>query len=99
MSEVCEHVQSADPAPTPRTPDGCAECLEVGSEWVTLRLCLACGHVGCCNDSPNKHASAHYDETKHPVVRSFEPGEDWWWCYEHEVGYELDDAPPAPSHT
>jgi uncharacterized UBP type Zn finger protein len=70
---------------TPRTPQGCAECLASGSRWVHLRLCLSCGHVGCCDSSPNRHATAHAAHTGHPVVRSFEPGEDWRWCYVHQA--------------
>jgi uncharacterized UBP type Zn finger protein len=64
---------------------GCKECLEMGDGWVHLRLCLSCGHVGCCDSSKNKHASAHYRHDKHPIVQSFEPGEDWRWCYVDEV--------------
>ena len=65
----------------PNTPDGCEECLRDGTRWVHLRLCLTCGHVGCCDSSTEKHAAAHYDETSHPVMRSIEPGEAWRWCY------------------
>ena len=68
-----------------RTPEGCEECLAMGSRWVHLRLCLTCGHVGCCDSSPNKHATKHAGETDHPIVRSFEPGEDWRWCYVDET--------------
>jgi uncharacterized UBP type Zn finger protein len=64
---------------------GCEECLEMGDTWVHLRLCLICGHVGCCDNSKNKHATAHYRATLHPVIKSFEPGEDWGWCYADEV--------------
>lgn len=63
---------------------GCEDCLKTGDRWLHLRLCLSCGHVGCCDDSPNKHASAHFRGTKHPIIRSFEPGEDWRWCYVDE---------------
>jgi uncharacterized UBP type Zn finger protein len=70
---------------TPRTLDGCEECLQLGSAWVHLRLCLTCGHVGCCDSSPGRHATAHHRTAGHPVVRSFEPGEDWRWCYVDEV--------------
>ena len=80
----CEHISQAKVS-RPHTPDGCEECLEIGSDWVHLRLCLSCGHVGCCDDSPNKHATKHFHKTKHPVIRSFEPGEAWEYCY-------LDDA-------
>jgi tellurite resistance protein TerC len=61
--------------------DGCEECLQSGERWVHLRLCLTCGHVGCCDSSPNKHATAHWRQTGHPIVRSLEPGERWSWCY------------------
>lgn len=68
----------------PATPEGCGECLRSGGKWVHLRLCLSCGAVGCCNESPNKHAAKHAAEAKHPLVRSFELGEDWVWCYVDE---------------
>jgi uncharacterized UBP type Zn finger protein len=60
---------------------GCKECLEAGDSWVHLRLCLSCGHVGCCDSSRNKHATKHFRGTGHPIIRSFEPGEEWRWCY------------------
>jgi len=60
---------------------GCEECLKLGDEWVHLRMCLICGHVGCCDNSKNKHASAHYYQTWHPIIQSIEPGESWRWCY------------------
>ena len=83
---TCEHVSTLpEPVPEARTPEGCEDCLRVGGRWVHLRLCLTCGHVGCCDSSPAKHATAHHHETSHPVVRSFEPGEDWRWCYADEV--------------
>jgi hypothetical protein len=68
----------------PRTPQGCEECLRTGSPWVHLRLCLTCGHVGCCDSSPNRHARRHAFGDGHPIVRSFQPGEDWRWCYVDE---------------
>jgi CPA1 family monovalent cation:H+ antiporter len=77
----CEHLKQYCVTPTPITPDGCEECLRDGYEWVHLRLCMECGHVGCCNSSPEKHADRHYNETGHPVMRSFEPGEAWRWCF------------------
>ncbi len=61
--------------------EGCSECLALGDSWVHLRMCLICGHVGCCNDSKNTHAQKHYNATGHPVMRSIEPGESWRWCY------------------
>lgn len=70
---------------TPRTPQGCEECLRLGAPWVHLRLCLTCGRVGCCDSSPMKHARAHAYAATHPIVRSLEPGEDWRWCYIDEA--------------
>jgi hypothetical protein len=64
---------------------GCKECLETGGHWVHLRLCLTCGHVGCCDSSPGRHATKHFHASHHPIIRSFEPGEDWGWCYVDEV--------------
>jgi uncharacterized UBP type Zn finger protein len=87
MTTGCEHIVESKPVP-PNTPDGCEECLKMGSEWVHLRLCLACGHVGCCDSSPNKHATKHFHKTKHPVIKSFEPGEDWEYCYLDSLIYE-----------
>ncbi|WP_380164122.1 UBP-type zinc finger domain-containing protein [Jannaschia sp. R86511] len=82
----CPHLDdTARPEPEPVTPDGCQECLAVGGRWVHLRLCTACGHVGCCDSSPRRHATAHHHGSGHPVVRSFEPGETWRWCYVHEA--------------
>jgi hypothetical protein len=78
---------------------GCEECLSTCGQWVHLRLCMACGHVGCCNDSLGKHASAHWLLNRgHPIIRSFEPGEDWWWCFSDEQYFEVRGAPPSPSH-
>jgi uncharacterized UBP type Zn finger protein len=64
---------------------GCEECLLLGSQWVHLRLCLTCGHVGCCDSSPGRHARMHFHHSGHPIVESFEPGEDWRWCFVHEA--------------
>jgi uncharacterized UBP type Zn finger protein len=84
MSVACTHLdQVRDVEPT--TPTGCAECLAMGDTWVHLRLCLSCGHVGCCDSSKNKHATAHFRSDHHPLVASFEPGENWWWCYIDQV--------------
>jgi uncharacterized UBP type Zn finger protein len=70
----------------PQTADGCQECLKIDfNAWVHLRLCLSCGHVGCCDSSPYQHATAHHAATTHPVVQSFQPGESWRWCYVDEV--------------
>jgi len=70
---------------SPRTPGGCEECLVLGSAWVHLRLCLTCGHVGCCDSSPLRHARAHAFAVGHPIVRSYQPGESWRWCYVDEA--------------
>ncbi len=76
----CPHADTLEPVP-PRTPRGCEECLTTGGRWVHLRLCLTCGHVGCCDSSPGRHATGHFHNTGHPVVASYEPGERWAWCY------------------
>lgn len=85
LSLYCETERHSSTASKPthkaKTPDGCEECLQMGSDWVHLRLCLSCGHVGCCDSSPNKHATKHFKATQHPIIRSFEPGENWEWCY------------------
>lgn len=79
--EGCEHLREHEDPPRPRTPQGCAECLRDGLDWVHLRLCMTCGHVGCCDSSTGRHASAHFQEQHHPVIRAFEPGEAWRWCF------------------
>jgi uncharacterized UBP type Zn finger protein len=63
----------------------CEDCIKTGDDWVHLRMCLTCGHVGCCNDSKNQHATKHYHATKHPIAQSTEPDENWQWCYEHNA--------------
>ena len=80
----CTHLDQITKV-TPRTPEGCEECLAIGDTWVHLRLCMICGHVGCCDDSKNKHATKHFHATGHPIIKSFEPREDWGWCYVDEV--------------
>ena len=81
----CEHLRAACEYPPPITPTGCEECLRDGMEWVHLRLCMECGHVGCCDSSVGKHADKHFAESGHPVMRSFEPGEAWRWCFVDEM--------------
>jgi len=83
MPELCEHLNDAKPHRS--NSKGCEECLKMGARWVHLRECLTCGHVGCCDDSPNTHATKHFHATKHPVIQSAQPGEDWRWCYIDEV--------------
>lgn len=79
MSDTCTHLSHVKNV-KPHTR-GCEECLKMGDTWVHLRLCMECGHVGCCDSSKNKHATKHFHSTKHPIVRSIEPGESWMWCY------------------
>jgi len=80
MIKPCEHVPQP---PADSTAHVCEECLAMGDRWVHLRLCLTCGHVGCCDDSKNKHATRHANASGHPVIQSQEPGERWRWCYLH----------------
>jgi len=82
----CTHLDQVQ-AVKPKT-SGCEECLKTGSTWVHLRLCLTCGHVGCCDTSAGKHATAHYRNTGHPLIQSLEPGENWAWCNIYEVYIE-----------
>jgi hypothetical protein len=83
---------------TPPGTEGCVDCIATGGRWVHLRRCLACGHVGCCDSSPNRHATAHFHASGHPLVQSFEPGEDWIWCYADDVGFEADGFEHSASH-
>jgi hypothetical protein len=92
----CTHVDTIPGAPP--VADGCVECLRSGARWVHLRRCTTCGHVGCCNSSPNKHAEKHAAALEHPVVQSFEPGEDWYWCYVDEVGFDVPQIAVSYSH-
>lgn len=80
----CQHIAKITKeqfSRAPNTPKGCEECLKMKDTWVHLRECLSCGHVGCCDSSKNKHATKHFGSTKHPVIKSLEPGERWMWCY------------------
>jgi len=86
--DICAHLEKLDPdgrEPVHPSGHGCKECLEAGDEWVHLRLCMSCGHVGCCDSSPNKHATKHAHRTRHPTIKSFEPGEDWAYCYPDDL--------------
>ena len=85
----CAHVewiQAVEPS-----ADGCEDCLRIGGWWVHLRLCRTCGHVGCCDQSPNRHATKHFEAGGHPLIASLEPEEDWTWCFVDEVYLDLDD--------
>jgi uncharacterized UBP type Zn finger protein len=81
----CTHLQTIEITELPEEIAGCEECLEMGGVWCHLRICLECGHVGCCDSSPNRHASAHARESGHPLIRSVQPGETWAWCFADEV--------------
>jgi uncharacterized UBP type Zn finger protein len=92
MADTCSHVAQADVAARPSS-EGCEDCLAIGARWVHLRMCRDCGHVGCCDSSPNKHASAHFEATTHPLMSSYEKGEDWWWCFVDQKGFFVPDFP------
>ncbi len=90
---VCEHLKEIrDVEPSTQ---GCAECLASGARWVQLRMCLTCGHVGCCDSTKGKHATAHWEVTRHPVMQSIEPGQDWRWCYAHRDYLDREGESPA----
>ena len=91
MAAVCTHLDQAYEV-TPDS-DGCEDCTPIGDSWVHLRLCMSCGHVGCCDNSKNLHATAHNRETGHPLIQSYEPGEDWWFCYLDEIEFLVEGAP------
>ena len=96
-STGCAHVEDLATDAAPSGP-GCEECLRIGSTWVHLRRCIECGHVGCCDSSLHRHATAHHHESSHPLVQSYEPGEDWLWRYADQVIFEVSGQPPSPSH-
>ena len=99
---VCTHLEHVQITELTDAVDGCEECLRMGAGWVHLRICLECGHVGCCDSSPNRHATAHAQGAGHPIVRSIQPGEDWSWCYVDEVAMRIPEVrgepriPPSP---
>ena len=84
-SGSCEHLDQAQPVRP--SAQGCEECLKTGDGWVHLRVCMTCGHVGCCDQSPGRHAFAHFEETGHPIIRSHEPDEVWGWCWVDQVQF------------
>jgi Zn-finger in ubiquitin-hydrolases and other protein len=89
MAKPCIHVQEIrDVTPSAR---GCEECLRTGDDWVHLRICRTCGHVGCCDDSRNKHAARHFHATQHPIIEGYDPPEGWGWCYVDETLFDLGD--------
>jgi uncharacterized UBP type Zn finger protein len=91
MARTCSHLQHPWKITSTNT-HVCEDCIKTGDTWVHLRLCMECGHVGCCDSSKNRHATKHFHSTKHPVIRSAEPGESWTWCYVDEVMGELSRA-------
>ena len=101
-ARTCTHVGDVQLRELPAEVAGCEDCLRTGGKWLHLRICLTCGHVGCCDSSPNRHATAHHRETSHPIMRSLEPGEGWSWCYVDDVALAIDGVrgetriPPSP---
>ncbi len=92
MDKPCSHRASIVKV----TPSayGCEECLKIGSRWLHLRICRSCGHVGCCDNSPHRHATAHFRATGHPIIEGYDPPEGWGWCYIDQVFLDLPDQTP-----
>jgi hypothetical protein len=99
---ACSHLDQVLITRLPDAVDGCEDCLAIGGSWLHLRICLGCGHVGCCDDSPHRHATAHGGSSGHAIIRSIEPGEDWSWCFVDEVAMLIPEVegetriPPSP---
>jgi uncharacterized UBP type Zn finger protein len=99
---TCAHLDTIKILELPENVAGCEDCLREGGVWLHLRICLTCGHVGCCDNSPNRHATAHNRESGHQLIRSIEPGEEWSWCYADEVAMLIPEIhgetriPPSP---
>jgi uncharacterized UBP type Zn finger protein len=99
---TCTHLDHVKITELPESVEGCTQCLATGDPWLHLRICLECSEVGCCDDSPNRHASAHAHASGHPIIRSLEPGEAWSWCYIDELVMRIDGVhgetriPPSP---
>ena len=89
--QVCSHLGSIQVADLPEPLLGCQDCLTTGGRWLHLRMCTSCGKIGCCDNSPNRHATAHFHESGHPLIRSAEPEEDWIWCYVDEAAFIVSD--------
>ena len=92
----CTHLDSIEITSLPEEVAGCEDCLATGGVWLHLRICLQCGHVACCDDSPNKHMSKHAEAAQHPIIRSLEPGEDWCFCFIDDIGMLI---PQVTGHT
>ncbi len=101
-SPTCTHLDTIAVTTLPASVEGCEDCLREGTEWLHLRICLECGHVGCCDDSPRRHATAHAQTATHPIIRSLQPGEDWCWCFADELMMVISQVhgetriPPSP---
>jgi uncharacterized UBP type Zn finger protein len=99
---TCTHLDQVRVTELPASVEGCEDCLATGGKWLHLRICLECGKVGCCDDSPNRHARAHAENTGHPIIRSLEPREEWSWCFVDDVGFLIPEVrgetriPPSP---
>ena len=99
---TCTHLDTIEITELPEAVDGCQDCLAAGTQWFHLRICLACGHVGCCDSSPERHASKHAAASDHPIIHSLQPGEDWSFCFVDEVGMIIPEIqgqtriPPSP---
>ena len=99
---TCTHLETITVFELPDRVDGCEECLASGGVWLHLRICLGCGHVGCCDSSPGQHASRHAQASDHPLIRSLEPGEEWVWCFPDELAMVIPEIrgatqiPPSP---
>jgi len=89
MTTTCMHLDMIQPVQP--SAEGCEDCLAIGDTWVHLRECLTCGHVGCCDQSKNRHATKHFRTVQHPLIRSFEPGEEWSWCYVDEIAMVIQE--------
>lgn len=98
----CTHLDHVHITQLPESVEGCEDCLKMGGKWLHLRICLECGHVGCCDSSPNRHASAHAHASDHPIIHSLEPGEAWSWCFIDEIAMQIPEVqgetqiPPSP---
>jgi len=96
MVDTCTHLDAI--VTKEASGPGCVECLESGGRWLHLRRCTQCAHIGCCDSSPNKHATSHSRSSGHPIIQSYEPGEDWLWCNVDQLGFELSDQGDSASH-
>jgi hypothetical protein len=96
MADTCTHLDTI--AAVAPSSQGCEDCLAIGGRWIHLRRCTSCGHVGCCDSSQNRHATQHFRTIGHPLVQSYEPGEEWYWCFVDQVAFEMEEEGPSPAH-